>query len=119
MRTLPALLLGSLLLSAATNPATSQDRRDQPPAGTPGVITGGSSNTSISGQGAARQGDTTTGGDSVVQGSPDVFINGRPAVTMGDKTGCGGVTVGGSSNVFINGKPVARAGDLTSGCPGK
>lgn len=85
----------------------------------PSVITGGSSNTSIGGQPAARSGDTTDGGNALVQGSSNVFINGRPATTVGDRTGCGGVIVGGAGNVFINGKPAARAGDLTTGCANK
>jgi uncharacterized Zn-binding protein involved in type VI secretion len=87
--------------------------------GTPGVITGGSSNVSVGGLPAARNGDATDGADVVAGGSKDVFINGKPAVTTGDKSGCGGIVIGGGSNVFINGKPVARAGDTTTGCPGK
>ena len=100
--------------SAAVSAQTTQ-----PQAGGVGVITEGSGNVSAGGQAAARAGDTTTSGDTVVEGSPNVFINGRPAVTMGGKTGCGGTTVGGASNVFVNGKPMARAGDLTTGCPEK
>ena len=87
--------------------------------GTPGVITEGSSNTTIGGAGAARTGDRTSNSTAVQQGSSNVFINGRPAVTTGDKTGCGGIVVGGGSNVFVNGKPIARAGDITTGCPEK
>jgi uncharacterized Zn-binding protein involved in type VI secretion len=87
--------------------------------GTPGVITGGSSNVSVGGLPAARNGDATDSADVVAGGSKDVFINGKPAVTTGDKSGCGGIVIGGGSNVFINGKPVARAGDTTTGCPGK
>ena len=94
-------------------------QQPEPPAGAPGVITGGSGNVSVGGLPAARSGDATDTGDALVQGSPNVFINGRPAATLGDATSCGGLTVGGSSNVFINGKPVARSGDLTSGCPQK
>ena len=103
------------VVSIAASPALAQK---SPPA-TPGVITEGSSNTSVGGSGAARAGDRTSSSTAVRQGSPDVFINGRPAVTTGDKTGCGGIVVGGGSNVFINGKPVARAGDVTTGCPEK
>ena len=99
----------------AVAPALAQ--QNQP--ATPGVITEGSSNTSIGGSGAARAGDRTSNSTAVRQGSSNVFINGRPAVTTGDKTDCGSLVVGGGSNVFINGKPVARAGDVTTGCPGQ
>src|SRR5262245_58343429 len=87
--------------------------------GAPGVVTGGSSSTSIGGQAAARRGDATDGGGAIVEGSKDVLIDGKPAAVLGDKTNCGGITIGGAGNVFINGKPAARAGDLTTGCPGK
>lgn len=109
-----AVLAGLLAVSGAPL-ASAQETK----ATAPGVITGGSSNTSIGGLPAARKGDATDGGDAVVEGSKDVFINGKPAVTTGDKSGCGGIVVGGGSNVFINGKPVARAGDLTTGCAGR
>lgn len=85
----------------------------------PGVVTGGSGNTSIGGMPATRKGDATTDGSAVVEGSPNVFINGRPAATVGDRTGCGSIVVGGGGGVFINGKPAARAGDVTTGCPDK
>jgi uncharacterized Zn-binding protein involved in type VI secretion len=98
--------------------AGAQDRATQG-ADAPGVITGGSSSTSIGGQPAARQGDTTDGRAAIVEGSSNVFIDGKPAAVLGGRTGCGGVTVGGAGNVFINGKPAARAGDLTTGCPTK
>ncbi|HEU0158991.1 MAG TPA: PAAR domain-containing protein [Hyphomicrobiaceae bacterium] len=88
-------------------------------AGVPGVVTGGSSTTSIGGQAAARKGDATDQGGAIVEGSKNVFIDGRPAAVLGDKTNCGGITIGGAGNVFINGKPAARAGDLTTGCAGK
>jgi uncharacterized Zn-binding protein involved in type VI secretion len=110
-------VFGLAALVAGSVAALAQDT--EPPKGGVGVITGGSSNVSAGGQGAARQGDTTDDGNAVVEGSPNVFINGRPAVTVGDKTGCGGIAIGGASNVFVNGKPLARTGDLTSGCPGK
>ena len=92
MRTLLALLLTTLALSAATLGAVAQDRPAVPPAGAPGVVTEGSSNVSIGGLPAARKGDRTDGAGAIVEGS---------------------------SNVFINGKPAARAGDMTTGCPGK
>jgi uncharacterized Zn-binding protein involved in type VI secretion len=117
MRTILAALLAQALIYGAAGMAAAQG--NTPPAGTPGVITEGSSNVSIGGQSAARKGDAAAGEGSIVGGSPNVFINGRPAATAGDRTGCGGVTVGGGGGVFINGKPAARAGDLTTGCPGK
>jgi uncharacterized Zn-binding protein involved in type VI secretion len=84
-----------------------------------GVVTQGSPDTMISGKPAARVGDGTGSGASVVEGSRDVFINGRPAAIAGGRNGCGGVVVGGSSNVFINGRPAAQAGSLTSDCKGR
>ena len=119
MRTLLALLLAQVILSAGTVAVTAQERPATPPAGAPGVVTEGSGNTSIGGLPAARKGDRTDGDGAIVEGSSNVFINGKPAATMGDRTGCGGVTVGGGGGVFINGKPAARAGDMTTGCPGK
>jgi uncharacterized Zn-binding protein involved in type VI secretion len=92
MRTLLVVGLSQILICAGAALAVAQQRPEGPPAGAPGVITEGSSNTSIGGQSAARKGDRTDGG---------------------------GITVGGGSGVFINGKPAARAGDLTTGCPGK
>lgn len=117
MRSMLALLLVQVLIGAG--PAVAQNRPGEPPTGAPGVITEGSSNTSIGGQPAARKGDRTDGGGAIAEGSRDVFINGKPATTTGDRTGCGGIAVGGGGGVFINGKPVARAGDITTGCPGK
>jgi uncharacterized Zn-binding protein involved in type VI secretion len=115
VRIITCLLLCAALAWVGTGLSAAQD----PKSGTPGVITQGSSNTSIGGQAAARRGDATDGGTAIVQGSSNVFINGKPATTLGDKTGCGGTTIGGAGNVFINGKPAARAGDLTSGCAEK
>jgi uncharacterized Zn-binding protein involved in type VI secretion len=109
-----ALLLALLQVS---NPG--KVAAQQAPAGVPGVVTGGSSSTSIGGQAAARKGDTTDAGGAIIEGSKDVFIDGKPAAVLGDKTNCGGITIGGAGNVFINGKPAARAGDLTTGCAGK
>ena len=108
-------LLAVILVSSAASLANAQDTKD----GAPGVITGGSSNTSIGGLPAVRSGDTLDSGGTVVGTSKDVFINGRPAVVTGDKSGCGGIVVGSGSNVFINGKPVARSGDLTTDCQGR
>jgi uncharacterized Zn-binding protein involved in type VI secretion len=77
--------------------------RAQDPPKVPGVVTGGSGNTSIGGVPATRKGDATTDESAVVE----------------DRTGCGGIVVGGGGGVFINGKPAARAGDVTTGCPDK
>ena len=91
MRTFLALLLTTLASSAASLGAVAQDRPVVPPAGAPGVVTGGSSNVSIGGQSAARKGDRTDGDGAIVEGSSNVFINGKPAATMGDMTtGCPG-----------------------------
>jgi len=110
MRMLSGLVLS--LIFATSLPVSAQERP-----GTPGVISNGSESVSIGGKPAARQGDTTTGGNVVVEGSKNVFINGKPAAVTNDKTSCGGVVVGGGGGVFINGKPAARSGDQTSGCP--
>ncbi len=112
---LPVPLGLALLCATAMAGTVAQEVKG----GAPGVITEGSTNTSIGGQAAARKGDRTDGGSAIVEGSKDVFINGQPAAVLGNKTGCGGITIGGASNVFINGRPVARAGDLTTGCPQK
>jgi uncharacterized Zn-binding protein involved in type VI secretion len=110
MRMLSAL--GLTMIVTASLPVSAQERP-----GTPGVINKGSENVSIGGKPAARQGDTTTGGNVIVEGSKNVFINGKPAAVTSGKTSCGGVVVGGGGNVFINGKPAARSGDQASGCP--
>jgi uncharacterized Zn-binding protein involved in type VI secretion len=82
---------------------------------TPPVVTG-SPSVSVEGQPAARAGDSTGSGGTVIEGSSNVFIGGRPAVRVGDRTDCG-VVVRGSKNVFVNGKPMARAGDPTVCAP--
>jgi uncharacterized Zn-binding protein involved in type VI secretion len=115
MRTWYFVSITQFLICAFALGAAAQDR----PSELPGVVTGGSGNTSIGGVSAARKGDAAAGEGAIVEGSPDVFINGRPAATVGDRTGCGGIVVGGGGGVFINGKPAARTGDLTTGCPGK
>jgi uncharacterized Zn-binding protein involved in type VI secretion len=109
---LPGQALVLVLALAMTLPAFAQERP-----GTPGVVTGGSTNVAIGAKPAARQGDGTTGGNVIVEGSKNVFINGKPAAVTNDKTSCGGVVVGGGGGVFINGKPAARSGDQTAGCP--
>jgi uncharacterized Zn-binding protein involved in type VI secretion len=110
----PMLMGFAAVAFALGSPALAQTQDSKDPA--PGVITGGSGNTSVGGLPAVRSGDTLDSGGTVVGTSKDVFINGKPAVTTGDKSGCGGVVVGSGSNVFINGKPMARAGDLTTEC---
>jgi uncharacterized Zn-binding protein involved in type VI secretion len=87
--------------------------------GSPGVVTGGSTDVLVGGKPAARQGDDTSNGGPVVEGSPNVFINGKPAAIAGGRNGCGGVVDGGSSNVFVNGKPLATAGSQTGNCSGR
>ena len=114
MRRSAGCLMAAALVAAG--PVTAEERREEPTAQMPGVITKGSGDTSIGGLPAARRGDATDRTDTLEQGSPNVFINGKPAATAGDGTSCGGVTVSGAPNVLINGKPAARAGDLTSGC---
>ncbi len=73
-------------------------------------------------QPAARQGDPTAHGGSIVQGDPTVLINGMPAARQGDMHVCpmcngtvphgGGPIAQGSSTVLINGQPAARQGDV-------
>lgn len=85
MRT-PALFLAlAAVLLCSTGLAVAQS---------PGVVTGGSSNTMIGGKPAARAGDDTTSGGPVVEGSPNVFIDGKPAATVGGRNGCGGGSSG-------------------------
>ena len=67
--------------------ATPGGARAQEPvagAGVPGVVTGGSSTTSIGGQAAARKGDASDGGGAIIEGSKNVLIDGRPAAVLGD-----------------------------------
>jgi uncharacterized Zn-binding protein involved in type VI secretion len=73
---------------------------------------------------AARQGDLTTHGGTVLTGTPTVIIGGSPAARAQDTASCpvvpappspphgGGTIVTGSSSVFIGGRPAARTGDL-------
>ncbi len=122
MTRIPALLVLAFLLAVPSGPPLAQSTSPTAPAtpsAVPGVVTEGAASVSVGGVPAARTGDRTSGGASVVQGSRDVFIGGRPAATVGDATGCGGLVIGGSSNVFVNGKPLAGAGALTTGCPGQ
>ncbi len=86
---------------------------------------------------AARMGDPTAHGGTIVVGLPTVLIGGMPAARLGDMHVCPMVTgvvphVGGpislgSATVLIGGQPAARMGDLAvctgppdsimSGCP--
>lgn len=70
---------------------------------------------------AARLGDTTDHGGSIISGASRTLINGIPAARKGDLHSCPiqghGVTqiVTGSDSVDIEGSPAARIGDST-GC---
>ncbi len=64
-------------------------------------IASGSDNVFINGVPAARVGDTTSCGATIVAGSSTVFINGKPAAMMGSASSHGGVIVSGSGNVLI------------------
>ena len=68
---------------------------------------------------AARMGDTTATGDTIVgPGVPNVLIGGQPAAVMGD-TVSGAAAVGpiimGSPTVLIGGRPAARVTSMVSG----
>ncbi len=80
-----------------------------------------------SGEPAARLGDTTAHGGSIVEGEPTVLIGGMQAARMGDMHTCpmvtptvppvphvGGPITNGSSTVFIGGMPAARVGDMAT-----
>jgi len=77
-----------------------------------------------SGKPAARMGDKTAHGGSIVRGCPSVLIGGKPAARIGDPHTCpmmiyapqpiphvGGPIHTGSKTVLIGGKPAARLGD--------
>ena len=76
---------------------------------------------------AARQGDVTVHGGTIVAGDPTVLINGMPAARQGDMHLCpmctgtvphvGGPVAIGASTVLINGMPAARVGDVCT-CTG-
>ncbi len=74
---------------------------------------------------AARMGDMTAHGGSIVVGLPTVLIGGQPAARLGDMHVCPMVTPGlppiphvggpvtlGSATVLIGGQPAARMGDM-------
>ncbi len=76
---------------------------------------------------AARMGDMTAHGGSIVVGMPTVLIGGQPAARMGDMHVCPMVTPGlppiphvggpitlGSATVLIGGQPAARMGDMAT-----
>lgn len=73
-------------------------------------------------QPAARLGDLTAHGGSIIGGDPTVLIGGKPAARLGDMHTCpivippgiphsGGPILEGSHSVLIGGKPAARVGD--------
>lgn len=115
MRTMLFCRIAMGAVIAAVLFATARAQTTAP--GTPGVVTGGANGVTFNGKPAARQGDATSDGSTIVEGSPNVFINGKPAAVLSGKTGCGGVVVSGAGGIYINGKPAARTGDQTSGCP--
>ncbi len=76
---------------------------------------------------AARMGDITAHGGSIVMGFPTVLIGGQPAARVGDMHVCPMVTPGvppiphvggpitmGSATVLIGGQPAARMGDMAT-----
>ena len=80
---------------------------------------------------AARMGDQTAHGGTIVVGFPTVLIGGQPAARVGDMHACPMVTPGvppvphvggpitgpGSPTVLIGGMPAARMGDMCT-CTG-
>jgi len=63
----------------------------------------------------ARQTDTTSQGNTIIQGSPNVFVNELPIARLGDSvTSLSVKIVAGSPTVFANNLPVARIGDPTA-----
>src|SRR5512137_1539801 len=82
------------------------------------------------GKPAARLGDMTAHGGSIVVGLPTVLIGGMPAARVGDMHVCpmlnpgvpppphvGGPITKGSASVNIGGAPAARVGDMLT-CSG-
>lgn len=76
---------------------------------------------------AARLGDSTAHGGTIVVGLPTVLIGGQPAARLGDMHTCpmvtgvvphvGGPILMGSATVLIGGVPAARVGDQAT-CTG-
>ena len=77
------------------------------------------------GKPAARIGDMTAHGGSIILGFPTVLIGGMPAARLGDMHVCpmvtpalppiphvGGPIILGSAGVMIGGMPAARVGDM-------
>ncbi len=74
------------------------------------------------GKPAARMGDTTAHGGTIILGAPTVLIGGMPAARLGDMHVCplvtgvvphvGGPVSLGSATVLIAGMPAARMGDM-------
>ncbi len=84
------------------------------------------------GKPAARMGDTTAHGGSIVVGCPTVLIGGQPAARVGDMHACpmqtmagpvpvphvgGPILPPGSPTVLIGNMPAARVGDMAT-CTG-
>ena len=79
------------------------------------------------GQPAARMGDMTAHGGSIVAGCPTVLIGGQPAARLTDMHACpmvtgvvphvGGPIIQGSATVLIGNLPAARVGDQAT-CTG-
>ena len=76
---------------------------------------------------AARMGDPTIHGGTIVLGFPQVLIGGQPAARLGDMHACPMVTPGlppvphvggpislGSATVLIGNMPAARMGDMAT-----
>ena len=73
---------------------------------------------------AARMGDPTAHGGTIVLGMPTVLIGGKPAARMTDMHVCpmvtgvvphvGGPIALGSATVLIGGLPAARMGDMAT-----
>ena len=65
---------------------------------------------------AARNGDMTACGASLISGAAKTFANSRLVVRLGDGHSHGGNVITASGTVFAEGPGVARIGDLVS-CP--
>ena len=73
---------------------------------------------------AARLGDTTAHGGTIVVGCPTVLVGGMPAARVADMHVCplvtvlvphvGGPVAMGSGTVMIGGMPAARLGDMAT-----
>jgi len=73
---------------------------------------------------AARMGDSTAHGGTIMLGAPNVLIGGMPAARLSDMHVCpmvtgvvphvGGPITLGSATVLIGGMPAARMGDMAT-----